>query len=122
MKKRSDMFRVFALATHLLLVAGLLWSAWPSVGVLVIVPLLFALPGLWRGRRYTYAWASMLLVFYCAGLLAEVYMRPTQVGFWRGLAVIAALEFVSLILFVRVQAAEARFAAVPAQSSARTAE
>jgi uncharacterized membrane protein len=113
---------MLALAAHFLLIAGLLWSAWPSAGVLVIVPLLLAVPGLWRGRRYTYAWASMLLTLYCAGLLAEVYMRPTQLVFWRGLAVIAALEFVGLILFVRVQAAEARIAAGLARSSAQTAE
>ena len=103
--------RYAALATHALLIAGLIWIAGASVGLLLVLPLLAPLRGLWRGAPYTYAWASMLLTIYCAVLLSEAYMRPSQLGVLRALAIVAALEFVSLILFVRMRAAEARVAA-----------
>ena len=59
-------------------------------------------PGLWRGRPYTYAWASMLIVFYVAGLL--VIGRPLTLA----LACVAALEFCGLVLYVRARSLEAR--------------
>ena len=96
------------LAAHALLIAGLAWKAGVSAGLVLLLPLLAPLPGLWRGKSYTYAWASMLITFYCAGLLAEAYMRSSHAQEFRTLAAIAALEFVSLILFVRLRATEVR--------------
>ena len=94
----------FALLAHALLIAGIGWKVGVSVGLVLLLPLVAALPGLWRGRPYTYAWASMLLVFYCAGLLTEAYMRSSQGTQFRMLAFVSALEFVSLVLFVRLRA------------------
>ena len=117
----SRIARNVALLAHALLIVGLTWKVGLSVGLVLLLPLLAALPGLWRGQPYTYAWASMLLVFYCAGLLTEAYMRPSQAMHFRLLAIVAALEFVSLVLFVRLRAAEVRVAAAAARSAARTA-
>jgi len=116
----SRSIRAAAIGTHALLIAGLAWLVGASVGVLIVIPLLLPLRGLWRGERYTYAWASMLLVFYCAGLLAEAYMRPYSANLLRLLAGVAALEFVSLVLFVRRSSAEARAAAAAPPPAART--
>ncbi|MEO8005691.1 MAG: DUF2069 domain-containing protein [Betaproteobacteria bacterium] len=49
------------------------WEMWlaplrpgGSALALKIVPLMFALPGILRGRRYTYQWSSMLILAYFA--------------------------------------------------------
>jgi uncharacterized membrane protein len=118
----SRALRTIALGAHALLIAGLAWLVGISAGLLLLFPLLTPVRGLWRGERYTYAWASMLLVFYCGGLLAEAYMRPHQGIVLRLLASVAAIEFVSLVLFVRAQSAAARAAAAAAPPAERTAE
>lgn len=63
-------------STILLLLLALLcvlWEGWlaplrPGGSWLTLkaLPLLLALPGLWRGRRYTYQWFSMLVLLYVA--------------------------------------------------------
>ena len=118
----SKPLRAIALLTHAVLLIGLVWLVGASVGVLLVLPLLLPVRGLWRGDRYTYAWASMLLVFYCGGLMAEAYMRPHQGLVFRLLASIAAVEFVSLVLFVRMRSMEARAAAAAPPPAGRTAE
>jgi len=100
----SARLRVAALAAHAALLAGLPLAG-GLTGALLALLLLAPLPGLWRGRTYTYAWASMLLVFYIAGLL--VNRTPLTAA----LAVIGALEFLALLLFVRARSVEARRAA-----------
>jgi uncharacterized membrane protein len=100
----SAHLRVAVLVAHGLLLAGLPLAG-RLAGVLLALPLLAPLPGLWRGRPYTYAWASMLVVFYVAGLL--VMGRPLTLA----LAIVAALEFCALVLFVRARSLEARAAA-----------
>ncbi|QHS09162.1 DUF2069 domain-containing protein [Sinimarinibacterium sp. NLF-5-8] len=65
--------------------------------------LLIPLPGLLRGRRYTYQWASMLLAIYCALWLAEMWSNLPGRAAALLLASLSAVEFVSLVLFVRLQ-------------------
>ncbi len=65
-------WQVMALAGTLsLLVLGVLWELWlaplrpgGSFLVLKVIPLLFPLPGLFAGRRYTFQWAAMLMLAY----------------------------------------------------------
>ena len=103
------------LAGHGLLMAGLvLTGGWP--GAVVALPLLAPLDGLWRGRSYTFAWCSLLVVFYVGGLLAEGYATPSHRAAMFLLALVAAVEFVALLLFVRVTAALRR-AATAGQNS-----
>lgn len=68
-----------------------------------VLPLLTTLPGLLRGRAYTAGWASMLVSFYCAMLLAEAYMLPTIKGALVVLSVVAALDFVALMLYAKAK-------------------
>lgn len=103
----SSWLRRMVLLLHAALIIGLpAWLGWPRIWL--VVPLLAPLPGLWRGRPYTYAWASLLLVFYAGGLLVEATGRsPMAIA----MACVAALEFCGLLMFVRARAAEIRRAA-----------
>ena len=104
--KLSEWARGVALAAHLLLIAGLVaWCGWLP-GLLLSLPLLAPLPGLWRRSTYTAGWASMLLVFYVGGLLAEGIAVPARHVTGTILSVIAALDFVGVVLFVRLSARE----------------
>lgn len=99
--------RVLALTAHLALIVLLIGES--STLALLAALLLFApLPGLLRGSRYVHAWASMLLVVYCALLLAEGYARPQAQGSSFVLAALAAADFTGLVLYVRFSAREAR--------------
>lgn len=106
----SEGCRRLALAAHLLLSAGLL--AWNpgALGGLIAALLLPPLPGLWRGQPYTFAWASMLVTFYVGALLAEGYADRADRPLAFALAAVAAADFLSLVLFVRLRAAERRAA------------
>jgi uncharacterized membrane protein len=62
--------RLLALASLLGLIAlGVAWELWlaptgSGTLALKVLPLLPALPGLWRGRLYTYRWLSLLVWLY----------------------------------------------------------
>ena len=121
MKHLSRYALVAALALHVALIAALLyWSGW-RVGALLSLPLLATLPGLLRARTYTAGWASMLLVFYIALLLSEGVAMPLRKPFAQALSVIAVLDFVSLVLFVRLSARERAALASQTESSAGAA-
>ncbi|HWU68712.1 MAG TPA: DUF2069 domain-containing protein [Stenotrophobium sp.] len=102
----SPRLRMAALLFHLLLIAVLALDSGWSVRLLQVLPLLLPLPGLLRGRVYTFKWATMLLTFYVAGWLAAGTMQPAQKWLCFGIAALAALDFVALNLFVRFQARE----------------
>ncbi len=89
-----------ALTTQFLLMIWLaiLQSSLAWVGALLLA---LPIPGLLRERIYTYQWASMLVAFYSALWLAEGYAQPDQRLEAFGIAAIAAIDFVSLVMFVR---------------------
>jgi len=95
------------------LIAGRGTRAHLVLAVVAVLPLLAALPGLLRGRAYTAGWASMLVSFYCALLLAEAYMLPRLKGALIVLAVVAALDFVALMLYAKARKTADRLAAKP---------
>lgn len=104
--KLSRLARALALGAHLSLIVLMLLRAQFGLGSLLALPLLFPLPGMMRGRSYTYAWASMLLVFYAGGYLAAGYADPAQKWSAFALASVAAADFVGLVLYVRLRARE----------------
>jgi len=111
--KLSEWARAVALAAHVLLIVGLVaWCGWLP-GILLSLPLLAPLPGLLRRSTYTAGWASMLLVFYVAGLLAEGVAVPGRRLIGTLLSIVAALDFVGVVLFVRLSAREQGVAADP---------
>jgi uncharacterized membrane protein len=77
---------------------------WP-ICVLAVLPLLAPLHGLVRGRRHTYAWATLFAVPYLAFTLTELLANPAA----RWVAAISLLcvfaWFCTMILFLRVSRA-----------------
>ena len=116
----SILMRRVTLAAHTLLIILVLLPKFSALSVLLALILLLPLPGLLRGRTYTYAWASMLVAFYVAGFLAEGYARPDSRAVSFAIGSVAALDYVALMLFVRFSARERAAPAVPAPA-ARTA-
>ena len=100
----SAYLRIAVLVAHGLLLAGLPLTG-GETGAVLALPLLAPLPGLWRSRPYTYAWCSLLVVFYVGGLLAD--QRPTSIA----LSCAGAFEFCALLLYVRARSVEAKRAA-----------
>lgn len=109
-----------------LIVLCLAWEAWlapvregGSWMVLKVVPLLAALFGVLRGKRYTYQWLSMLILLY----FTEGVMRAWDPGLSGTLAIIEAvlsfLLFVSVLLYAR-ETAPSRVAARKACLSDRS--
>jgi uncharacterized membrane protein len=115
----SENVRRIALCAHALLVAGVALRDPSALSTVMAAIVCLPLPGLWRGRPYTYAWSSMLIAFYVAGYLADGYARPATRLSAFAMASLAALDFVAVMLFVRVSAREAAAAAAPG-SAART--
>lgn len=115
-----------AMLSHGLLLVGLLWwTHFSPLGVVSAAILLVPMRGIVRGNTYTCGWASMLLTFYCALLLADAYADTQDQAASFSLAALAALDFVSLVLFVRLrsrQRAAGESAAAAASPVARTAE
>ena len=106
-----------ALVSLIALSAGIAeWTQHSALGLAAAALLLLPLRGLVRGNTYTCGWASMLVVCYCAFLLAEVYAQPRQQAWPLALSALAAVNFLSLILFVRLRARE-RAAASPAPAA-----
>lgn len=90
-----------ALALHAVLMLGLLAWTRDLLGLVLVLPLAAAIPGLARGQRYTGGWMTLMLVLYMAGLIAEAGAIPSRRLIGIGLATVAVLEFVSLVLLVR---------------------
>lgn len=94
------------IACHAALIAGL-W-AWAGLlpGALLVLPLLAAVPGLLRAKRYTAGWMTLLISGYIAVLMSEAQAVPSRHDLALLFSVIAALEFAALVLFVRWSARE----------------
>jgi uncharacterized membrane protein len=77
---------------------------WP-VCVLATLPLLAPLSGLLRGRRHTYAWATLFAIPYLAFATTEILVNPRA----RWVAALSLLLvftwFCTMILFLRVSRA-----------------
>ena len=96
------------LTIGLWLAVSLSLLAWIAVGypwpvcVLAVLPLLAPLRGLIKGRRYTYAWATLFAIPYLTFALTELLVNPAA----RWVASISLLLvfgwFCTMILFLRV--------------------
>jgi uncharacterized membrane protein len=78
---------------------------WP-ICLLAALPLLAPLTGLVRGRRHTYAWATLFAIPYLAFALTELLVNPAA----RWVAALSLLLvfgwFCTMILFLRVSRAQ----------------
>ncbi len=86
------------------------WYAWLSpsanlplaliLGVLLI-PLAFALPGLLRGKVYTYAWSSLLSLAYFGHGVVEAWTLSSDRHYGLAEVVLSLLWFTGAIFYVR---------------------
>jgi uncharacterized membrane protein len=92
------------------------WEMWlapirpgGSALALKIVPLMFALPGILRGRRYTYQWSSMLILAYFAEGVVRAW---SEQGLSRGAAlgeiVLSLIFFTATVTFARASGGSQR--------------
>ncbi len=102
----SHWMRLLASGTHLALLVLVTLDGEFGTGSLLALPLVLPLPGILRGRRYTYSWACMMLAFYAAGYLSAGYADPLHKWKSFSIASVAAVDFVALVLFVRFLARE----------------
>ena len=72
------------------------------------VPLLFAIPGIWKGKVYTMQWASMLILLYITEGL--VRMLETGLNFLMALLeiILATTAFVCLLIYLKPIKKEAK--------------
>lgn len=94
------------IACHAALVVGLWAWAGPITGALLVLPLLIAVPGLLKARRYTAGWMTLLISGYIAALMSEAQAVPSRHDLALMFSVIGAVEFAALVLFVRWSARE----------------
>ena len=78
--------------------------------VLKAIPLLFAIPGLWKGNVYTMQWASMLILLYITEGLVRIL--ETGVNFWMAAleTAIGTVGFACLLMFLKPIKARAKAA------------
>ena len=78
--------------------------------ILKAIPLLFAIPGIWRGNVYTMQWASMLILLYITEGLVRIL--ETGVNFWMAAleTTIGTVGFVCLLMFLTPIKARAKAA------------
>lgn len=94
-------FRTCAVVGCMLLIP-MLGLGYGNIGWLFSLPLIAPLPGMLLNHRYTYAWASMLLIFYLGWLASEV-AAPQQLPWQLHVALGASLAgFIGCIMYVRL--------------------
>jgi len=76
--------------------ANLLWT------LLMLVPLAAPLPGLWRGRRRTYAWATLCVAPYLIYGLTEVVANPAVRGAAGAILFASLAWFATLVIYLRL--------------------
>jgi uncharacterized membrane protein len=92
-----------AVAASLLawILVGYLWP----ICVIAVLPLLAPLNGLMRGKRYTYAWATLFAIPYLAFALTELLANP-QARWVASLSLLLVFAwFCTMILFLRASRA-----------------
>ena len=107
-----------------LVLLGLAWELWlaplrpgGSMLALKVLPLVLALPAIFRGRVRTYQWWSMgILAYLCEGLVRATSERGTSALLAGGEIALSCLAFGGILAFVRAaRAAAARAQATPSR-------
>lgn len=98
--RRATLVLWTALAASLLAWSAVGYPAW--LCILAVLPLLAPLPGLVRGRRYTYAWASLFTVPYLTFALTELLVNPAARWVAAASALLVFGWFCTMVLFLRI--------------------
>lgn len=100
-----------SLTVWLWLALALSLLAWMMVGyswpicILAVLPLLAPLHGLIRGRRHTYAWATLFAIPYLAFALTELLVNPAARWVAATSLLLVFAWFCTMILFLRASRA-----------------
>lgn len=72
------------------------------------LPLLFAIPGIWKANVYTMQWASMLVLIYATEGLVRIL--ETGANFWLAVmeVILSAVGFVCLLIYLKPIKKEAK--------------
>lgn len=107
----NTVYRWLTLSGYLSLLALILvWNTviappdwFPVAGILIVllVPLLFPLRGLLHGRRYTYAWSSMLSLAYFIIGVSDAYSDPVDRLYGWLMIASSLLWFTGAVLYVK---------------------
>jgi uncharacterized membrane protein len=87
------------------------WGAWVAAGypwmlcLLAALPLLAPLNGLVRGRRYTYAWATLFAMPYLMFALTELLVNREARWAAGGSLVLVFLWFCAMVAYLRTSRA-----------------
>ena len=78
--------------------------------ILKAIPLLFAIPGLWKGNVYTMHWASMLILLYITEGLVRIL--ETGANFWMAAleTTLGTIAFICLLVYLKPIKARAKAA------------
>ncbi|WP_411358170.1 DUF2069 domain-containing protein [Pseudidiomarina salilacus] len=68
-----------------------------------VLPLLFPLYGIIKGKPYTHAWANFILMWYFLHSLTMLYIAPEQLWWAVGELLLTSLAFVGCTWFARHQ-------------------
>ena len=74
------------------------------------IPLLFAIPGLWRGKIYTMQWASLMILLYITEGLTRIL--ETGTNFWMAAleTILGTIGFICLLIYLKPIKARAKAA------------
>ena len=103
----SPWARWIALLSHLVLIAAQWAALGTTFGVLLLLPLLPVVIGLWQKKTYTAAWGSMLVLLYFTGWATEAFGGGATFWIWVACSA-CVMAFVSDLLYVKWFAVEAR--------------
>lgn len=69
--------------------------------VLKGLPLLFAIPGIWKAKNYTMQWASMLILIYMTEGLVRLF--ETGANFWMAVleTLLSLIGFIAVLMYLK---------------------
>ena len=103
--------KVRSLTIGLWIAVALSLLAWMTAGyprlicVLAVLPMLAPLNGLLRGRRHTYAWATLFAIPYLVFALTELLVNPAARWVAAASLLLVFAWFCTMIFFLRVSRA-----------------
>jgi uncharacterized membrane protein len=101
---RSLTIWLWIAVTASLLAWMLVGYSWPMC-VVAVVPLLAPLNGLIRGRRHTYAWATLFAIPYLVFALTELLVNPAARWVAGASLLLVFCWFCTMIFYLRVSRA-----------------
>jgi len=116
MQVTTPQLRVLAQLLHLSLLGYVLsWHGWlsphPQLGISFMlllwgVPLLLPLPGMLKGKPYTFAWANFILMLYFTHSFTLLGLNDGEFGWALGELLLTGLSFAGNVLYARKRGRE----------------